>query len=148
MLTDNEECELLVPSTPNGRTGFFFRTFHDTEWERYHVRSPYTPVGQGMVEMLQTEEQFKEEQAKKGIIGYYSPRHRSYEGARRQIRGMTQQLYRQEHCGEFVEPEAQLFSYSDIAKAFQKDGAAPLRSGVLVRNDIQAFAEDDGNDNE
>src|SRR5258706_7515633 len=39
MLDDNPECELIVPSTPNGRTGFFFRVFTAAPWERYYVGS-------------------------------------------------------------------------------------------------------------
>jgi hypothetical protein len=149
MLNDNPDCELIVPSTPNGRTGFFYRVFHDPLWERYYVRSPFTPTSGTSLEIMQTEEEFRTEQAKLGVFGYYSPRHMNeWAQVHIQLKNLGQQLYRQENCGEFVEPESQLFSYSDIAKAFQKDGSAPLRSGVLVRNDIQAFAEDDGNDNE
>jgi hypothetical protein len=148
MLNDNPDCELIVPSTPNGRTGFFYRIFHNKAWERYFVRSAFYPASGTSLERMGPEADFIEEQRKLGVIACYSPRHMDEREQTEQLMMMGTQLYRQEDCGEFVEPEAQLFSYSDIAKAFQKDGAAPLRSGVLVRNDIQAFAEDDGNDNE
>ena len=143
MLNDNPDCELIIPSTPNGRTGFFFRVFNDPSWERYYVRSPYTPTGATTLEMLMPEEKFREEQAARGIIGYYSPRHMDYEHqVHRQLGMLGQQLYRQENCGEFVEPEAQLFSYSDIQRAFDGREVEALKSGALVRDDIQAFRED------
>ncbi len=142
MLNDNPDCELIVPSTPNGRTGFFYRVFQDPSWERYYVRSPYTPTSGTTLEIMQTEEEFKKEQAARGIIGYYSPRHMDLQHQlHRQLSLLGQQLYRQENCGEFVEPETQLFSYSDIARAFSKDNVQPLRSGPVIRDDIQAFEE-------
>jgi hypothetical protein len=144
MLTDNPDCELLVPSTPNGRTGFFFRVFHDRSWERYYVRSPYTPTSGTSLEMMQTEEEFSAEQEARGIIGYYSPRHRNLDHQLNvQLKNLGQQQYRQEQCGEFVEPDAQLFSYSDIARAFAVgEDLRALKSGVIVRDDIQAFREE------
>src|SRR5271157_3955035 len=35
MLNNIPNCELIVPSTPNGRSGFFFRAFNNQRWERY-----------------------------------------------------------------------------------------------------------------
>jgi hypothetical protein len=148
MLTDNPECELLVPSTPNGRSGFFYRIFHDRSWERYYVRSPYTPISGTDLEMMQDEDDFKAEQEEKGILGYYSPRHKDIDHQRNvQLRNLGQQMYRQEQCGEFVEPDAQLFSYSDIARAFAVgDHLQAMKSGVIVREDIHAFQEEQEED--
>lgn len=144
MLTDNPECELIVPSTPNGRTGFFFRIFGDKSWERYYVRSPYTPTSGTSLEIFQTEEEFAAEQAKQGIIGFYSPRHMDLNHQlHRQLAMLGQQLYRQEQCGEFVEPESQLLSYSDIAASFGKGAAiTALKSGFITRDDIVALKEE------
>ena len=144
MLTDNPDCELIVPSTPYGRTGFFFRIFRDTSWERYYVRSPYTPTGATTLEMLMPEEKFREEQAARGIIGYYSPRHMDYDHqCNVQLRNLGQRRYLQEQCGEFVEPETQLLSYSDIQRALNGgEHIEALKIGPLVRDDIQAFRED------
>jgi hypothetical protein len=144
MLNDNPDCELLVPSTPNGRTGFFFRVCHDVTWERYHVRSPYTPTNGTTLEMLQTEAEFQAECSKRGVIGYYSPRHMDLEHQlHRQLAMLGQQLYRQENCGEFVEPETQLFSYVDIARALEaRDDIEALKGGLLVRDDILALDPD------
>lgn len=141
MLNDNPECELLVPSTPNGRTGFFYRISHDPSWERYHVRSPYTPTSGTTLEMLLTEEQFQAQCAKTGVIGYYSPRHMDLNHQlHRQLAMLGQQLYRQENCGEFVEPESQLFSYADISRALEgRDDVKALTGGLSVRDDILAL---------
>jgi hypothetical protein len=143
MLNDNPECELIVPSTPNGRTGFFYRIFHNKKWERYFVRSAFYPSSGTTLERMGPEEQFIEEQRKIGVTACYSPRHMDETEQLEQLMMMGTQLYRQEDCGEFVEPETQLFSYSDIAKAFNKDGVSPLKSGVLVREDIHAFTEEE-----
>lgn len=142
MLTDNPDCEFLVPSTPNGRTGFFFRIFHDKTWQRYYVRSPFTPTSGTTLDMLESEESFIAECADREIIGCYSPRHRNLANQLFQLLGMGKQQYLQEQCGEFVEPDAQLFSYGDIARAFKiGDKLEALKSGAIVREDIQAFSE-------
>jgi hypothetical protein len=144
MLTDNPECELIVPSTPNGRSGFFFRTFNNKSFERYYVRSPFTPTSGTTLEILQTEEQFSKEQEALGIIGYYSPRHMNLlEQTNVQLYNLGQQQYRQEQCGEFVEPESQLLSYSDIQRSFSRgDSLEALHTGPMIRDDIEAFKEE------
>ena len=148
MLTGNPDCEFLMLSTPFGRSGFFYRTWQNQAWERYYVRSPFTPMSSLTLEQLQTEDEFRVDQAKHGVRGYYSPRHFDLKEQLFQLSLLGPQIYRQEQCGEFVEPDSQLFSYSDIAKAFNKDGVQALKSGVLVRDDIQAFGEEDGSDNQ
>jgi hypothetical protein len=141
MLNANPDCELIVPSTPNGRSGFFFRCFNSKAWERYYVRSPFFPVSALELGRLTDEAKFQLEQAAKGILAWFSPRHMNEAEQIEQLTlQMGSQLYLQENCAEFVEPDAQLLSYDDIAKAFAKgEDILPLRTGVMVRDDIEAL---------
>lgn len=139
MLNGNPDCELIVLSTPNGKSGFFYRVMRDPSWERYIVRSPFTPVSALDLEQVQSEKDFTDCQRVVGIFGYYSPRHADQAEQRTLLSLMGQQLYRQENCAEFVEPEEQLLSYRDIAKAFQENDIQALQSGPAVREDIEAL---------
>lgn len=121
MLNDNPECEFMLISTPNGRTGFFFRASNSKNWERYLVRSPYTPVSSTELRPMMPESEFQEMMAKDGILAWYSPRHADLAGQMKQLEMMGQRLYRQENGAEFVEPEEQLFSYEDIQAASSRD---------------------------
>jgi hypothetical protein len=135
MLNDNPDCELLVPSTPNGRTGFFFRTFNNPRWERYYVRSPFVPATGTMLVPIGPEAEFIEDWKSRGVHAWFSPRHASMDEQLEQLVMMGTRLYRQEDCGEFVEPESQVFAYDDIKRAFDRGGEAKkMDQGLRVED--------------
>ena len=136
MLTGNEECELILISTPHGRTGFFFRAFHNPEWERYLVRSPFLPVNGTTLEEFMPEAQFIAQQTERGVKAWYSPRHSSLKQQTEQLLLMGMRLYLQEQCAEFVEPEEQIFSYDDIAAAANAADLVPNLSSDIAVEDI------------
>jgi hypothetical protein len=119
MLTDNEKCELVLISSPNGRSGFFFNSHQSARWERYEVRAPWKVVDLDyrLVEG-KPEAEYREERGREGIRAYYSPRHRSFEEQQSNLEEMGPMMYRQEYGCEFVEPEDQVFGYDEIEAAF------------------------------
>jgi len=141
MLTNNPECEFILISTPHGRSGFFFRSFSLPQmkvadrfkWERFFVRSPWTPTSITELERSVSEEELKADYAKRGIRAWYSPRHMNYEEQIEQLFISGTRLYLQEHCAAFVEPESMVFSYDDIKRAFDRgEEASPLMQEIRI----------------
>jgi hypothetical protein len=117
MLTDNQDCELISISTPNGKRGFFFESFGNPKWERYEVRSPWDVIDiEFRLEPSLPEPEYRQQRADKGIKGFYSPRHRNREEQEFNLGEMGPLMYRQEYGVKFVEPEDQVFSYDDIER--------------------------------
>jgi hypothetical protein len=126
MLTDNEKCELILISSPNGRTGFFFRAFTSQRWERYEVRAPWEVIDLDMqLVPAGPEEAYRKAKAKQGIKAYYSPRHTIESEQQMNLEEMGPLMYRQEYLCEFVEPDDQVFGYDEIERAFTA-GVEPL----------------------
>lgn len=136
MLTDNEKCELLAISSPNGRAGFFFKANQSLRWERYEVRSPWDVLDLDMrLVPAMTEKKYQNLKMKEEIRSYYSPRHKNLEEQQNNLEEMGPLMYRQEYCCEFVEPEDQVFNYDDIAAAFENK-AKPLDTSIGVTTGI------------
>jgi hypothetical protein len=126
MLTDNPECELINISTPHGRLGFFFDSCNNPNWERYEVRSPWEVIDlECRLEAAEPEELYRKKCAKKGIMGFYSPRHMNKEEQEFNLGEMGTIMYRQEYGVQFVEPEDQVFSYDEIERMMNSK-AEPL----------------------
>lgn len=150
MLTDNPECELILISTPHGRTGFFFRAFNSMQdnvperrrWERFLIRSPFYPGSSTELRPWRSEKEWQEEQARRGVRAWFSPRHMNLEEQTHdQLLLIGQRLYLQEHCAEFIEPEEQVFSYDEIQAAFEDhDYTEVLETGV-GESDVAALEE-------
>lgn len=121
MLTDNEKCELLLISTPNGKSGFFHNACQSETWERYEVRSPWdvSVDGWGLVEAID-EDKYRREREKRGITAYYSYRHRIFSEQMGNLDEMGRDMFKQEYCCEFVEPNEQVFSYDEIDAIFSR----------------------------
>jgi hypothetical protein len=119
MLTDNEKCELIAISTPNGRSGFFAKAYESDRWERYEVRAPWEISEDGWsLETAGDETLYRKHLATKGIKAYYSPRHHSLEEQQENLEEMGADMYRQEYLCQFVEPDSQVFSYDEISAMF------------------------------
>lgn len=117
MLTENPECELINISTPNGKQGFFFKSFNNPKWERYEVRAPWEVVETELrLIPAEPEEEYRRKCAEKGIKGYDSPRHKNQAEQQFNLEEMGVLLYKQEYGPKFVEPEDQVFSYDDIER--------------------------------
>lgn len=132
MFTDNPG-RLILLSTPHGKRGFFFDIFNNPRpkdpWERYEIRSPWEPVetphGLDLVPYMDGDEQaYQAERAKYGIKAWFSPRHRNYDEQLENLYDMGIRKYKQEYCCEFVEEEANVFSYSEIEKMFSSKAPA------------------------
>ena len=117
MLTENPECELISISTPNGKQGFFFKSFNNPKWERYEVRSPWKVIDiEFRLEEAEPEEEYRGKCAERGIKGYDSPRHKNREEQEFNLGEMGPLMYRQEYGPEFVEPDDQVFGYDEIER--------------------------------
>lgn len=132
MLTDNDKCEVCSISTPNGRTGHFFKAGQSHRWERYLVKAPWD-IDDSTLQLIPAspEEQFRFACQRDGIKGFYSPRHANWEEQQENLEEMTALMYRQEYLCEYVEPEEQVFSYGEINRIFaQPVEALPDTIGV------------------
>ena len=117
MLTDNPDAELISISTPNGKSGFFFKSFKNPKWERYEIRSPWKVIESDLrLEPAEPEDEYKAKCAKKGIIGFNSPRHMDRAEQQFNLEEMGTLMYKQEYGPLFVEPKDQVFDYEDIER--------------------------------
>ena len=121
MFTKSKRYLFLRISTPNGKKGFFYDDYNDSNVQRFEVRSPYdvSPVNNWTLIPAKPEEEYKAEMAAKGIRAYYSPQHQDYEKQQAFLSRMGKMRYEQEFCCQFVEPEDQVFSYADIEALFK-----------------------------
>ena len=126
MLTNNEKCEVIQISTPNGKRGFFHKASENERWERFMIRAPWDVSTDGWtLEEAISEAEFKAIMASRGITAFYSPRHYIYDEQLGNLDEMGRDMYKQEYCCEFVEPNEQVFSYDEIAAIF-KGQSKPL----------------------
>ena len=120
MFTKSTRYLFLRISTPNGKKGFFYDDFNDTKVKRFEVRSPYdvSMMNNWTLVPAQPEDEYRRMMAGKGIRAYYSPQHMDQEKQQAFLARMGKMRYEQEFCCQFVEPEDQVFSYSDIEALF------------------------------
>jgi len=126
MLTNNEKCEVIQISTPNGKRGFFHKASENERWERFIIRAPWdvSTDGWSLIEAI-SESEFKAIMAKRGVTAFYSPRHYIFDEQLGNLDEMGRDMYKQEYCCEFVEPNEQVFSYDEINAIF-KGTSKPL----------------------
>ena len=120
MFTNKEHYLFVKISTPNGKKGFFYDEFSREGSERFEVVSPYLPDPNDprlLIDAL-PEDEYKAKRAKDGIKAWYSPRHKNRKEQERNLVRLGRMKYLQEFCGEFVEPEDNVFSYDDINMMF------------------------------
>ncbi len=136
MLTDNEKCELILISTPNGREGHFFRAWGSNHWERYEIRAPWDVNDETWTLVpAMPEKVFASHCKERGIHGYYSPRHKNLLEQQENLEEMGPLMYRQEYLCEFVEPEDQVFKYDHIERSFREE-LQPMTFGMVEMADI------------
>lgn len=132
MLTHNQKCQMIAISTPNGHTGHFARASRSEHWERYIIRAPYD-IDEVEIRLVPAgpEEDFAKACAANGFKGFYSPRHGIIGEQQENLEEMGVLMYRQEYLCEYVEPQDQVFSYDDIARAMAA-GVDALPASVLT----------------
>lgn len=139
MLTSNPDCELILISTPFGKTGFFFDAWYSRSgfWSKYEVRSPWTVDEDTQRDLLRHEQDdaFKKERKENNIRFFYSPRHEDFQEQQENLEAMGIQQYRQEYCCEFIETESQTFTYDSIDRMF----SYPTRERV-VQMPVESYA--------
>ncbi len=119
MLTDNEDCELILLSTPNGRRGFFYDTWVDGDpdvWKKVQV---------DVLDILGDHPDFSLKQrdlSEQGVDLFLSERH-TKEFLEEELRVMGERWYRQEYGGEFLDMEGAVFRFDDVLAAFERGGA-------------------------
>lgn len=134
MFTKSRSYLFLRISTPNGKKGFFYDDFSDEKVQRFEVRSPYdvSTVNNWTLTPAKPEDTYKAEMLEKGIRAYYSPQHADYDKQSAFLRRMGKMRYEQEFCCQFVEPEDQVFSYSDIEAMFTTPAKADPYDDLLA----------------
>lgn len=133
MFTDNPDGKLILISTPNGRTGFFYKTLSNPRFERYEIRAPWDvdDMTWTLAPTRRPEEAFRKAKAKEGIRGYYSPRHWNQDEQQENLEAMGPTMYRQECLVEIVEPAGQVFAYEEITAALNA-GIEGLYAGTVA----------------
>ena len=135
MLSENPHCVWIQISTTNGKIGnpgeFFFNASISEDWERYEVRAPWDidPADQMSLIPYMDEAEYLRIKAAQGITACYSPRHANIEEQLFILRHQGPDKYRRNQLCEFVDPEEQVFSYDDIARAFESD-VEPLSTDI------------------
>lgn len=123
MITNNREAVIVEISTPNGKKGFFYSHFNSTNWSRYEVRCPWDYVRTSSTPIL-VETKYR---GLPNVRFFFSPRHFDHDEQMEVITGgkdgigMSERMYRQEYCCEFVEAEAQVFANDLIDSLFSTD---------------------------
>lgn len=140
MLTGNEDCELILLSTPNGRQGFFYDTWttgDPTVWKKVQV---------DVMDILgdwDSHDARREELASNGVDAYLSPRH-SESFLRSELQAMGERWYRQEYGGEFLDMEGAVFDLDDVLRAFGRgkdegDQAMTIDGMQIIMDDSEAM---------
>jgi hypothetical protein len=133
MMTD-ADTELIMMTTPWGKRGFFFEAWESNRrWKKIMVRTPADIRGGRLVPPVLSEEEFREEMARRGISGYYSPRHK-WEWIAEEFEEHGELSFRQEYLLEFIDPAGTLFphtyveaSIKDIPTLFGESHAKDFR---------------------
>ncbi len=119
--------ELVLMSTPFGKTGFFFNAWEKgTRWVKIEV------TGKDILNKWKSEKQYIAAREAEGIHACYSPRH-AKDFLLEELESMGLWWYKQEYGGEFLESEDAVFTLDDIRAAIT-ESVKP----VMAENDIYA----------
>ncbi len=151
-MTKNPHARMFLLSTPNGKQGFFYRAWsrEDSVWTRVMVLPKFelieTADGWKIVEREESEEEFRERQAEKGIEAYYSPHHEKW-WLEEELMELSEYGFKQEYNLEFVEAQDALFLESEISGMLTDevrsfvDPDYPVTGGVDEVNDPGRMGE-------
>jgi phage terminase large subunit-like protein len=113
------KTDLILLSTPYGRDGFFYDTWHkENSWTKVQVKPPDV-----LHEMAPEKHQpfdlatWQQACARVGVKAYMSPRHQK-EFLKEEYQEMGDHWYRQEYNCEFLDPLDNVFNLDDVMSAF------------------------------
>ena len=111
---------LIMLSTPFGKEGFFYDTWHgdDPAWTRVLVK-PTDILHEAYPDKYPEldEQLWAAEHRKRGVKAFISPRHQKW-FLFEELREMGEQWFRQEYNCEFLNPVNSLFDMTDVDAAF------------------------------
>ena len=117
------KTELVLLSTPNGKNGFFYETWHKDSriWKKIEVQPPWI-MHEVMPEKYdpRTDEEYSLDRLKRGIFGYISPRHKR-QFLFEEFEIMEEHWYLQEYGCQFRDPIDAVFDMDLVMAAFGHD---------------------------
>ena len=115
------KTDLILLTTPFGKRGFFHKVWEDTaeRWTKIEVPAAWRLVN-GELLVPEPEQQYRARRAKKGILGFYSPRH-TEAFMREELEEMKDSAwFNQEYGVEFVDPEGGLFDMDAVLESLDE----------------------------
>ncbi len=135
------KTELILLSTPHGKTGFFYETWvGNNQWKKIQVDvedvlheafpEEYPSIDWAdRARVLHTE----------GIDSFVSPRH-DIDFLREELGIMGVHWFRQEYGGEFLDPQDNVFDFASVLKGFETTESALDLDGIKIEfDDAQAM---------
>lgn len=109
------DTELILMTTPHGKQGVFYDAWHNSKrWVKIEV------IGEDIMGRYESEQAYIDLRKSQGIRACYSPRH-DIEFLQEELDEMGSWWYKQEYCGEFMEPEDSVFNMDDFNAAIIQD---------------------------
>lgn len=128
--------ELVLLSTPHGKTGFFHSTWTgDNKWSKIQVDVPDILHEQMPNKYPEIDFEEKRKQcAAEGIELFLSPRHTKH-FLREELSVMGEHWYRQEYGCEFLDPQDAVFDFATILGSISNDEKAMDLDGINIQTD-------------
>lgn len=130
MLVGNPDAELILMSTPFGKSGFFFEEWTESEnWLKIAVRVHVEPDERGGLTDSMPERLYRELMARQGVSGYYSPRHLDdvpFLLEEVQEASLGPYWFWQEYCLRFQDPTGSMFTHDDLLMMMGTEDVTPL----------------------
>ncbi len=141
------KTDLILLSTPYGKTGFFYTTWikPSDRWVKVMVR-PIDILHEVMPSKYPKfdYEQWVKQQASIGVKAYISPRH-TQEFLLDELDTMQEHWYRQEYGCEFLDPVDNAFNMEAVMRAFQTNEKAfglEMNEAEIVKSSSTALWDD------
>lgn len=137
-----DDFELIVISTPYGKTGFFYDCWENSEvFEKYEVSAPWHVDERYPTTLFEAEDEeiFTRQLGERGVIASYSPQHWNRPQQSEILRQQGTLIYRQEFLCEFVDRDDAVFRRDDLDRAFfPKDSVRSLDLGLAEETVVPA----------
>lgn len=127
------DTELVMMSTPKGKTGFFYEA-----WTKGSVWKKIEVVGMDILGKWKSERAYKMQRKKEDITAYWSPRHTA-EFLEEELEAMGKYFFQVEYCGAFLEPMDQIISEEDLEASFERALKPMYQEGDQVDKSVEVF---------